>query len=127
MTGPTTASILSGHVGQESDSHGTDEWSGDFLNYLTMSRIDALRKVLYGGYRYVDTATETVLMRSYIPQDAHAWGKEYESITRDGYDIQDYTPLDLPVPKHPAPVCKRHPGRRDDQFAGSRQASFASA
>ncbi|MCK7470468.1 MAG: hypothetical protein MZU95_06490 [Desulfomicrobium escambiense] len=29
----------------------TDEWSGDFLNYLAMARIDALRKVLYGGYR----------------------------------------------------------------------------
>lgn len=36
-------------------------WSGDYLNYLTTSRIDALRKVLYGGYRYVDTATQTIL------------------------------------------------------------------
>ena len=44
----------------------------------------------------MDTATETVLMRSYIPQDAHAWGKEYESVARDGYDIQEYTPLDMP-------------------------------
>ena len=34
---------------------GADEWSGDFLNYLTTSRIDALRKVLYGGYRSTDT------------------------------------------------------------------------
>jgi VCBS repeat-containing protein len=72
------------------------EWSGDFLNYVTMSRIDVLRRVLYGGYRSVDTATETVLMRSYIPQDAHSWGKEYESIEHDGYDIREYTPLDLP-------------------------------
>jgi Tfp pilus tip-associated adhesin PilY1 len=72
------------------------EWSGDFLNYVTMSRIDVLRKVLYGGYRSVDTATETVLMRSFIPQDGHSWGKEYESIERDGYDIREYTPLDLP-------------------------------
>ena len=73
-----------------------NNWSGDFLNYLTMSRMDALRKVLYGGYRYTDTATETVLERAYIPQDAHSWGKEYESIARDGYDIREYTPLDLP-------------------------------
>ena len=35
-------------------------------------------------------------MRSYIPQDAHSWGKEYESIARDGYDIREYTPLELP-------------------------------
>jgi type IV pilus assembly protein PilY1 len=71
-------------------------WSGDFLNYLTMSRMDALRKVLYGGYRSTDTATETVLQRAYIPQDAHSWGKEYKSVAHDGYDIQDYTPLGLP-------------------------------
>jgi type IV pilus assembly protein PilY1 len=72
-------------------------WSGDFLNYLTTSRMDAIRKVLYGGYRLVDTATETVLERAYIPQDAHSWGKEYESVERDGYDIRHYAPLDLPV------------------------------
>ncbi len=72
------------------------QWSGDFLNYLTMSRMDALRKVLYGGYRSTDTSTTTVLQRTYIPQDAHSWGKEYESIARDGFDIRDYTPLNLP-------------------------------
>ncbi len=77
---------------------GANEWSGDFLNYVTMSRIDAIRKVLYGGYRSVDTATETVLERARIPQDAHSWGKEYESIDRDGYDIREYTPLNLPAP-----------------------------
>ena len=71
-------------------------WSGDFLNYVSMTRMDCLRKVLYGGYRSTDTATETVLERAYIPQDAHSFGKEYESIARDGYDIREYTPLDLP-------------------------------
>jgi type IV pilus assembly protein PilY1 len=73
-----------------------DEWSGDFLNYLTMSRMDAMRKVLYGGYRSTDTAAETVLERAYIPQDAHTWGKEYQSIARDKFDIRDYSPLELP-------------------------------
>ncbi|TCT22888.1 PilC/PilY family type IV pilus protein [Thiobaca trueperi] len=73
------------------------KWSGDFLNYITTTRIDALRKVLYGGHRIVDTTTETVLERAYIPQDAHSWGKEYHSIARDGYDIRDYTPLSLPT------------------------------
>jgi len=75
----------------------TNDWSGDFLNYLTMSRMDCLRKVLYGGYRSTDTATETVLQRVYVPQDAHSWGKEYESIEKNGYDIREYTPLDLPA------------------------------
>ncbi len=78
------------------DGKCSGAWSGQWLNYVTTSRIDALRKVLYGGRRYVDTATETVLERSYIPQDAHSWGKEYESPMRDGYDIREYTPLPLP-------------------------------
>lgn len=70
-------------------------WSGDFLNYLTMSRMDTIRKVLYGGYRNVDSASETVLQRVFIPQDAHSWGKEYSA--DDGYNITDYTPLSQPM------------------------------
>ncbi len=80
------------------DKRCPGRWSGDFLNYLTMSRIDCLRKVLYGGYRSTDTETQTVLERSFIPQDAHSWGKEYESIETSGYDIREYTPFSLPEP-----------------------------
>src|SRR6187551_2114872 len=76
---------------------GAEEWSGDWLNYMTTSRMDALRKVLYGGLRYIDTDTDTVLQRAYVPSDAHSWGKEYSDATTDGYDIRDYTPLDLPA------------------------------
>ncbi|MGZ8239915.1 MAG: PilC/PilY family type IV pilus protein [Methylobacter sp.] len=72
-------------------------WSGDYLNYLTTSRMDALRRVLYGGKRSTDSATATVLERSYIPQDAHSWGKEYTSTAVDGYDISAYTPLAQPA------------------------------
>ena len=75
---------------------GASEWSGDWLNYMTMSRIDAMRKVLYGGLRSTDTATETVLQRAFIPQDAHSWGKEYTNTATDGYAIEDYTPLAQP-------------------------------
>ncbi|MFJ5298408.1 pilus assembly protein [Pseudomonas sp. NPDC088368] len=71
-------------------------WSGDYLNYLTTSRADALRKVLYGGYRSTDTATQTILERAYIPTDAHTWGKEYNSPTVDGYNLSDYTPIANP-------------------------------
>jgi len=71
-------------------------WSGDFLNYLTTSRMDALRRVLYGGWRQVDTDSETVLQGAFFPQDAHSWGKEYQSVERDGYDITRYAPLSLP-------------------------------
>jgi type IV pilus assembly protein PilY1 len=70
-------------------------WSGNFLNWLTMSRMDVLRKVLYGGKRSTDDAN-TELERAYIPQDSTLWGKEYSSTSRDGYDIADYTPLGQP-------------------------------
>ena len=71
-------------------------WSGNWLNYVTTSRIDALRVVLYGGLREIDTNTNTVLRRAYIPQDAHSWAKEYTSTAVDGYDIAAYTPLAAP-------------------------------
>ncbi|MCB4365881.1 hypothetical protein KIH07_19285 [Hydrogenophaga taeniospiralis] len=75
---------------------GSAQWSGRWLNYMTTSRIDALRKVLYGGHREVDTTSDTVLRRAYIPQDSHSWGKEYHSETTDGYKISDYTPFNEP-------------------------------
>jgi type IV pilus assembly protein PilY1 len=81
---------------QSSDKacHGSGEWSGDFLNYLTMSRMDALRKVLYGGYRSTDDQNDTILQRAYVPQDAHGWGKEYKDVATDGYDIREYADID---------------------------------
>ncbi|HET9034247.1 MAG TPA: PilC/PilY family type IV pilus protein [Dokdonella sp.] len=72
------------------------KWSGDFLNYLTTSRLDALRRVLYGGWRQVDSTTETILQGAFLPQDGHSWGKEYQSVARDGYDISNYAPLSAP-------------------------------
>jgi type IV pilus assembly protein PilY1 len=72
-------------------------WSGNFLNYLTMTRMDVLRKVLYGGYRSTDNAGNTKLDRVYIPQDGHSWAKGYTSIDNDKYDIADYTPLSVPT------------------------------
>lgn len=71
-------------------------WSGDFLNYLTTSRMDALRKVLFGGYREVDATDSTILRASFTPQDAHSWGKQYTSAAVDGYDISKYTPYSAP-------------------------------
>ncbi|WP_111643330.1 pilus assembly protein [Marinimicrobium alkaliphilum] len=71
-------------------NHGTaaNEWSGNFLNWATMTRMDAVRKILYGGLRHVDTATETVLERAFIPHDAHSFSKYY-----NGTDIGRLTPF----------------------------------
>lgn len=76
---------------------GAGQWSGDFLNYLTTSRKDALRRVLYGGWRREDTESDTTLQGAFFPQDAHSWGKEYQSVARDGYNIADYAPLTAPT------------------------------
>lgn len=75
---------------------GSDEWSGDFLNYVTTSRMDALKKVLYGGTRDIDTESLTILKRTAIPNDAHSWGKAYDPKIDTGYDIADYTPFTKP-------------------------------
>jgi len=52
------------------------QWSGNVLNWLNMSRMDSLKKVLYGGHRITDSNTKTVLERDIMPGDAHSWGKE---------------------------------------------------
>lgn len=58
-----------------------DGWSGNFLNWATMTRIDLIRTVLYGGKRVADPATSTgsvVLERELIPPDIHAFAKVYD-------------------------------------------------
>lgn len=69
-------------------NHATFRWSGNFLNWATMTRIDVVRKMLYGGYRYTDTATSTVLQLAQLGTDAHAFAKYYR-----GDDIAKYTPF----------------------------------
>jgi type IV pilus assembly protein PilY1 len=92
-----TAKFVPTVVTTDKTCAGALEWSGDWLNWATTARIDALSKVLFGGRRSTDTSTMTVLERTHIPQDAHSWVKEYRSIALDGYDIDDYTPYVEPT------------------------------
>jgi type IV pilus assembly protein PilY1 len=64
-------------------------WSGNLLNWITMSRMDIVRSILYGGKRSVDSSEETVLERANLPDDAHAWAKFL-----DGDHIAQLTPYD---------------------------------
>ena len=66
----------------------TNAWSGNFLNWATMTRIDIVRKVLYGGKRSTDTATATTLERAFLPTDGHSFAKYY-----NGADISQLTPF----------------------------------
>lgn len=65
-----------------------NHWSGNFLNWVAMTRMDVVRKVFYGGKRSTDTASETVLERSFIPTEAHSFAKTYT-----GADIAQLTPF----------------------------------
>lgn len=62
-------------------------WSGNFLNWATMTRMDMVRKVLYGGYRSTDSNSLTVLERASLPMDAHSFAKYYT-----GTDVNRLTP-----------------------------------
>lgn len=61
--------------------HCNGEWSGNFLNWATMTRIDVLRKVLYGGFRSADDSGTalgtTVLERAFLPPDVHSFAKVF--------------------------------------------------
>ena len=64
------------------------EWSGNFMNWATMSRMDIIRKIIYGGRRYEDRDSHTLLERALLPTDAHAFAKYY-----NGDDIHKLTPF----------------------------------
>jgi type IV pilus assembly protein PilY1 len=71
-------------------------WSGDFLNYVTMTRMDVMLRALYGGKRVIDTPSQTVLRRAFVPWENHTWGIEYTSEAVDGFRIEDYSALAQP-------------------------------
>ena len=91
----------SGRFQPEAQANGTNlhycetsaaPWSGNFLNWATMSRADILRKVLFGGKRSTDTGSQTILERAYLPRDVHAFAKVFKSS-----DVEKFTPYDEPV------------------------------
>lgn len=69
---------------------GSNEWSGNFLNWATMTRMDAVRKILYGGYRSTDDNNLTVLERAFLPHDAHSFAKYY-----NGSDLTSLVPFNV--------------------------------
>src|SRR5262249_4505352 len=68
---------------------GGGRWSGNFLNWASMARMDALRKVLFGGYRQGGTAANTLLERVYIPPDNHARAEVYSAADPGNFNTQD--------------------------------------
>jgi type IV pilus assembly protein PilY1 len=85
----TTTQIYNS-TGYTANKYCSGGWAGNFLNWSTMTRMDVVRKILYGGYRSTDAANSTILERNYIPPDAHAFAKYY-----GGSDLAQLTPFSL--------------------------------
>ena len=81
------------------DSNTTD-WSGNFLNWAAMSRMDVLRKILFGGLRSTDSTTNTVLELSFVPRNSQAFVKFY-----NGSDLNRLTPFNY---AEGVTLCRRH-------------------
>ena len=75
---------------------GSGDWSGNFLNWATMTRIDVIRKALYGGKRALDTDAQTVLERALLPNDVHSFVKVFDAAAI-GDSTANYTPYSEPV------------------------------
>jgi type IV pilus assembly protein PilY1 len=79
-------------------------YSGNWLNFISSTRMDVIRKVLYGGHRSYDINGETILQSSLVPRDAHTWGTDvladnrWASETRNTkyFDISKFTPFPKP-------------------------------
>ena len=82
-------------AGYCTNATAADNWNGNFMNWATMTRMDVVRRILYGGFRAVDTASAatpsvsvSVLERAHLTSDAHAFAKYYY-----GTDISKLTPF----------------------------------
>ncbi|MDR0356641.1 MAG: hypothetical protein LBJ64_13040 [Deltaproteobacteria bacterium] len=101
---PRSATGVCSDLSQSVSHMGSGTFSGNWLNYLTASRMDALTKILYGGRRSEDSLTRTVLEMSFVPPDSTVWGTEVRSddtwmeVTPLAvwYNLRKYSPFDPP-------------------------------
>jgi len=90
---PQNATEGNYYCNDTANSQNASTWSGNFLNWATMTRMDEVRKILYGGLRSTDgtgASAVTVLRRAFLPGDIHSFAKYY-----DGTDINSLTPYSL--------------------------------
>ncbi|EIL88377.1 PilC domain-containing protein [Rhodanobacter fulvus Jip2] len=83
-----SAAASGGNADGQKKHQCSGNWSGNFLNWVSMSRLDVVRLVLDGGLRSTDNPNRTVLKRAPIPNDLHAWAKVYT-----GTDVNKFTPF----------------------------------
>lgn len=94
-------------------------WSGNFLNWVSMSRLDIIRAGLYGGLRVRSSGDDdddagTVLERAYLPPESAAWVKVY----RGPDAISNYTPFNVAAAT-PVSFCNVSQDNGDDKVEDS--------
>lgn len=83
------ASSKDGTVSADVYYCGDKKWLGNFMNYVTASRLDVIKTALYGGtrllksdntqydYTWKDNSISPVLTHTDVLIDAHAWAKVF--------------------------------------------------
>ena len=77
-----------------------------------MSRMDVLRKILFGGLRSKDDADKTVLELSFVPRNSQAFVKFY-----NGTDLNRLTPFNYGTDG--LTLCRRHQNPSGDSSSQS--------
>jgi type IV pilus assembly protein PilY1 len=85
--------------------NASGSFSGNWLNFVTMTRMDVIRKILYGGSRRVDNATTTILQGSFTPADSNVWGSDVVADNRwsndtpmtNYFEIHKFAPFAKPT------------------------------
>lgn len=68
-------------------------WSGNFLNWASMQALDEFRSALTGGYRVVDTTTQTVLEKTWVSSQGNTSDDPDGLISNSSSTIQGATPF----------------------------------
>jgi type IV pilus assembly protein PilY1 len=72
---PNSVAATSG--GGHDCSGAAGQWSGNFMNWAATQTIDPFRWALTGGYRSVDTASQTILEKAWMPNNLGSAGSNY--------------------------------------------------
>lgn len=78
----TPYSLSTSHLCPETAS--TPLWSGSYLNWASMQTIDEFRMALTGGYRSVDTPTQTILEKAWASHQGSDGFNAPDKITSNG-------------------------------------------
>ncbi len=72
---------------------GLQLWSGNFLNWASMQALDEFRSALTGGYRVVDTTSQTILEKTWVSRQGGTTDDPDGLISDSSTTVAGATPL----------------------------------